>query len=250
MGEFTKIKRKVVQQGTGRLEVVDGVASIVDLRYEDSEFTIDNEKALRKWKPILDALKVVDIQRGKRLKNELVDPYDEEDWGYENVESDDVEKNNKLRTFMSVYAEHHSFNENIAYGTFSPSPFVSATLNNDLTGRIPSGDIGQNLLPVSMKILSLLNLKDKNYEIRTGLDVKEISVKIKRETMNDIITATGMDIVQKLESYLIGALVETINKELETKDTIYIESMANALILVNDEDFNPIMKLRSRYEIK
>jgi hypothetical protein len=95
---------------------------------------IDNQKAIAKWKPVLESLGVQDPYRMK---------------------------------WMSEYAEMHSLNENVAYSTLGNlngmGPVVAAQPSTtpglvwgDYTsggaGGIGSGDIGQNLLPVSMKI--------------------------------------------------------------------------------------------------
>ena len=95
---------------------------------------IDNQKAVAKWKPVLESLGVSDPYRMK---------------------------------WMSEYAEMHSLNENVAYSTLGNlngmGPVVAAQPSTtpglvwgDYTsggaGGVGSGDIGQNLLPVSMKI--------------------------------------------------------------------------------------------------
>lgn len=92
--------------------------------------TVDKNRAEKKWAPILDALKVTDGDK---------------------------------RMWMSEYAELHQMSENVAYSTLgnlngmgtitSPQPSLtpgSVWFNTD--GTQGSGDIGQNLLPVSMKI--------------------------------------------------------------------------------------------------
>ena len=99
-----------------------------------SNIRIDKQKALKKWSPVLENMGVRDEDRL--------------DW-------------------MSEYAEFHSINEN-AYvnaslagmgGVVSPQPSTLAgnTLGVTSTspsalGNIGSGDLGQNLLPVAMKI--------------------------------------------------------------------------------------------------
>ena len=99
-----------------------------------SNIRIDKQKALKKWSPVLENMGVRDEDRL--------------DW-------------------MSEYAEFHSINEN-AYvnaslagmgGVVSPQPSLLAgnTLGVTSTspssaGNIGSGDLGQNLLPVAMKI--------------------------------------------------------------------------------------------------
>ena len=91
-------------------------------------FIVDSAKAMKKWAPILDALKVVDDEK---------------------------------RAWMSEYAEMHQMNENVGYATINQTgmgkvmaPVIStipgATWQGD--GVNGSGDVAQNLLPVAMKI--------------------------------------------------------------------------------------------------
>lgn len=96
---------------------------------------IDSQKAIGKWKPVLESLGVTDPYRQK---------------------------------WMAEYAEMHSLNENVAYSTLGNlngmgaiAPAVPSTTPglvwgdysaSPTAGGIGSGDIGQNLLPVSMKI--------------------------------------------------------------------------------------------------
>jgi hypothetical protein len=97
-----------------------------------SQIRIDKQKAFNKWSPVLENMGVVDADRL--------------DW-------------------MSEYAEFHSINEN-AYANVSnvaglgnivaPSPSIlpGTTIGSNWsnTGIGGSGDLGQNLLPVAMKI--------------------------------------------------------------------------------------------------
>jgi hypothetical protein len=95
------------------------------------DFLVDKTKAMKKWSPILDALSV-----------------------------DNTEK----REWMSEYAEMHQMvNENVAYSTLYnlngmgpvTSPTVATTPGSvwqSGSGAAGSGDVAQNLLPVSMKI--------------------------------------------------------------------------------------------------
>jgi len=93
-------------------------------------YFIDKPKALKKWGGILDQLKVVDEDK---------------------------------RSWMSEYAEMHQLNENIGYSTLGnlqgmgpvTAPVVGTTPGSVFqagSGAQGSGDIAQNLLPVSMKI--------------------------------------------------------------------------------------------------
>jgi len=98
-----------------------------------SHIRIDNQKAMKKWSPVLENMGVT----GDRVE------------------------------WMSEYAEFHSINEN-AYVNASnvagmgavvaaqPSGYAGQTIGNGssfgLNGAPGSGDVGQNLLPVAMKI--------------------------------------------------------------------------------------------------
>ena len=101
-------------------------------------FIVDKAKALKKWAPVLEHLNVND---------------------------------NEKRTWMAEYAEMHQLNENVAYSTLGnmygmgnvQAPVMSVGNTGALntysgngnpqgTGQNGSGDVAQNLLPVSMKI--------------------------------------------------------------------------------------------------
>lgn len=92
-------------------------------------FIVDKQKAEKKWSPILEALHVSDPEK---------------------------------REWMAEYAELHQINENVSYATLgnvqgmgavvSPQPSATPGYVWSSDGSVGSGDIGQNLLPVSMKI--------------------------------------------------------------------------------------------------
>ena len=93
-----------------------------------SHIRIDKQKAVKKWSPVLENMGVI----GDRLE------------------------------WMSEMAEFHSINEN-AYANATtagmgsvlspqPSTFAGALTGNAFNGSLGSGDLGQNLLPVAMKI--------------------------------------------------------------------------------------------------
>ncbi len=173
-------------------------------------YKIDSEKALRKWTPILDALKVIDPE---------------------------------VRQFMCVYAEYHQIE---SYDYDSHGRGMGGWFPN---ADPPTRDIGQNLLPMSMKILSKLNLSGKTFEIMPKLEQKEYGITMSHEDKQDIRAATGMDIVQKMENKLVDALVTDINRQLETKNTIYIDILVKSISLLAMEEFTPKMLMSSRYKI-
>ena len=92
-------------------------------------FQVDKAKALKKWSPILESLHVIDDEK---------------------------------MTWMAEYAELHSMNENVSYATlgnvngmgpvWSPQPSAAPGSVWGADATPGSGDVGQNLLPVSMKI--------------------------------------------------------------------------------------------------
>lgn len=92
-------------------------------------FIVDKAKAEKKWSPILEALKVTDPDK---------------------------------RSWMSEYAELHQINENVSYSTlgniqgmgrvWSPQPSATPGYVWGADATPGSGDVGQNLLPISMKI--------------------------------------------------------------------------------------------------
>ena len=182
---------------------------------------IDNTKALKKWGPILDALKIEGAE---------------------------------LRLFAAVYAEYHQLIDNMNYATMGGE---SSRLPNSVwgygEGKVGSGDEAQNLLPVSMKILSKLNLSGKTYEIKDpkefNIGTLEFSMELSDEEIQDIKYATGMDIVQKLEKKLVDVIVSHINKELETKNNLYIHTLANSINIISAEGFKPRVYITSRYKI-
>lgn len=91
---------------------------------------VDKQKAEKKWSPILDALQIQDSEK---------------------------------REWVSEYAEMHQLNENVSYsnlGNLNGMGSVQAPQPGNTAGQVwgtqgseaGSGDIAQNLLPVSMKI--------------------------------------------------------------------------------------------------
>ena len=96
-----------------------------------AHFIVDKAKALKKWSPILEALKVKDEEK---------------------------------REWMAEYAEMHQLhiNENVAYTTLNQNGMgnilaptvgtIPSSVWQSGAGQIGSGDVAQNLLPVSMKI--------------------------------------------------------------------------------------------------
>lgn len=142
---------------------------------------------IQKWSPILDVLNVTDV---------------------------------KKRRFMSVYAEHQSKSEPDLLFGFSEK--VDLSMSDGAT----QGDIAQNLLPMSMKILSLLNLEGKRIQIKENLPTRKFSIDISNVTELDKkkFDEMNLDFVRLVENKLMDILVENINEELKTKNNFYIQS--------------------------
>ena len=139
----------------------------------------------------------------------------------------------KKRKIMAEYAEFHQQyqNENL---------IVSE-----------NEDIAQNLLPVSLKILSQLNLTEKNVILKQGLPTLSFDIDINMKQVSDMKDGgiDGTQIVIQLEGILTKKLVEYINKELETKDNLYLTTVAQSISLISEENFTPKMYLTSRIHI-
>jgi len=193
-----------------------------DFTEMEGNYKIDNKRALRKWAPILDALK---------------------------IEGED------LRLFMAVYSEYFQLQDNMQYAHFDnfgggmgpvpQTPIKNSVWNADLVSYLSEDWV--NLLPVNLKILSKLNLKGKKYEIKKKMPKIEFDCELTKEEYDDIVSATGLDIVQKLENHFIDMVVDEINKQLETKDTLHIECLVQNFII--KKDGKPVLTLESKFEV-
>ena len=182
------------------------------------------EQLLRKWSPILDALKVTD----DKIKKIMVEYA-------EYCQSPD----DKIKKIMVEYSDYQSSENDIAQNF-----------------------IGQNLLPVSLKILSQLNIKDKNVVLKKDkigfedIPTKNFSISINK---NELISMKegncgfgvfgGFQVVQQLESEIVQLLVNNINKELETKENLYISSLVQSISIISTEKYGPRLMLKSIFYI-
>ena len=167
-------------------------------------FQVDKAKAVKKWNPILESLYVQDETK---------------------------------KEWIAEYAELHSMNENISYATLGniqgmgaviapqPSAIPGSVWGADATRG--SGDVGQNLLPVSMKIaaqtigLDLVAVKpaaspkvdllfvDFRYDDNNDEDTDRPLV-FKLNTANNSAVATALN--AQLVSYNITELVGGLDK--------------------------------------
>ena len=155
--------------------------------------------SLKKWSPILDSLKATD---------------------------------ESMRQILADYAEHDQ------------------QLTSEIEwGGINAVDLAMSLLPISLKILSQLNLKDKTvvmmdseYRLnkkRTDIiDQMTIGDRKEEECYKEFSVGINHDMqisigtekcVQYMESVLMDEMTKYFNKELETKNTFYINKIVDSL---------------------
>ena len=109
------------------------------------------------------------------------------------------------------------------------------------------GVIEQNLLPINLKIISKLNLSGKTYEFKDDVEEVRMSVNLTRAEVDDIKSATGMDIVQKLEKSIIDTFVTYINKKLERDHVLYVKAIVGSMSLISEKYHTPTMLLSGRF---
>ena len=178
---------------------------------------MDPEKALSKWKPILEVLNVTD---------------------------DDMKK------IMANYAEHD--------GTI------------EIGKKTLESKLAYNLLPISLKVLSQLNLKGKEViftdaiywqnKNRTDLidkmldevnPVNEQKKQIKVHIDSDFLYSMGVEkAVQHFESVLMNQLVIQVNEELEKGTTLYLTRMIDSLDIEPNSYGPNAMVLTSYYSVE
>lgn len=130
-----------------------------------------------------------------------------------------------MRRSLSIYAEYFSLNQN-------------------------SDEIYSfNILPLNLKILSKLNLVGKKLEIKKGLEEHTYGLSISNKEMEDIKNAQGLDVIQVLENRIVDAITSHINKQLETKNMIYIDKAVQTFSLLKADDMPAKMYIKSNYEV-
>ncbi len=166
---------------------------------------------LKKWSPILDILKI-------------------EDEG--------------VRMFAAEYAENYSIKETFPISRVKP-------LYDEMNypeSKVDADNIGQNLLPLSIKIISMLNLKDKNlFRVESPEGITDIVISEDLEDINEY----TLEKVNVIESSLIKKLASYLNKELETKDNLYIYNLASSILSIKEVNSNKTrMTLVSRCKVE
>lgn len=197
---------------------------------------LNKDQVIKKWSPIMDALKI---------------------------------KDSKKRDFLSEYAEHHQEIESPGITMWNPNltihkkipkithpdidPFgeenwdeePSEKFDNSIRGSGPEN----NMLPMSLKILSKLNLEGKNLSIEEDLPTVAISSSISKNQMDDLLFARGVDVVSMIESTLIEELAFNINRQLETHDNLKVNLMAQSVKVISENTFAPRITLTSKFKV-
>ena len=145
-------------------------------------------------------------------------------------------KDENVRAFVALYAEHHHDNF-----LLEERPLLQ---DMDKKEQV-------NLLPVSLKLLSMLNLTGKNLLIKDRKDVelKRVNIKVdKMEVME--YSRYGLDIIVRVESMLLNKLAEEINMELEGSKNFYVNHMVSDICLYQDEYINPVITMTSECKVE
>ena len=131
------------------------------------------------------------------------------------LESLGVPNDEKVRKIIADYAEYHLEIEN--------------------KNKIVYPELQNNLLPSSLKVLSKLNLLNKNVIIKENIPTIEISTKIRDDRDNN----KGIEI-------LIDELINELNRHLKTKNNLYITTVVNGISIIEETDTPPYLLLTSR----
>lgn len=147
---------------------------------------------------------------------------------------------NVTKEYIAEYAERHTMQE--SFPMIETSPRLHDINSNH-------GDIAQNLLPVSLKIMSKINLDGKKVRFEKMVNTIEMSEALSRDHIEDIKRQNGMDVVQRLEGLLIDKLTNHINDELEKGDTLVVDSICNSISLISEATWAPRMIISSKFKV-
>jgi len=187
-----------------------------------------NEIIMRKWSPIMDAIKAKDKSR------EFLTEYAERHFCISSTEPIVPKKN--IHPDIDPYGEEDWNNENgqgESRGTKKAPNFTPL-----------------NTLPISLKILSELNLEGKNCTIEDNLpDVVVTKVRGSHEDIQLLRHGIGLDLIQMYENVLIKETILSINKQLENHDNFRVNIMVSTISAVHENTFQPTLVLKSSYRV-
>lgn len=191
---------------------------------------LTNEQIIRKWGPIMESMGV---------------------------------KEDRKKRWFSEYAEHHLTNDvklmEYMHRPLKPVKTKITRPDIDTFGEenweedehIKSEPLTffENTLPMSLKVLSKLNLEDKNFTIEEGMPNIMIKCSITYEQFQEM-GFFGIDLIDKIQNTLMNVLINRINEELETKNNLRVTSMVQEIKSVIDENtMMPTIVLMSRYRV-
>jgi len=134
----------------------------------------------------------------------------------------------KKRLLIAEYAEHHM------------------KLDTEVSTIFETKSMDQNLLPISLKVLSELNLEGKNVEIKMGMPTKSFSMDLpigENDFSPNYIEEIG-------ENALLHLLTDYLNEQLEMKNNLYITTIVNSISLISDGGMKPRLTITSRCHVE
>lgn len=194
---------------------------------------INLERIGRKWAPVMEALNVEKDKEFYSLYAEVFQRlYDSDEYLEEKEEKEEK---------LPISAEEYEIRMKV-------DPFGEENWGGTSKPRYERIGIGiQNLLPVGLKILSKLNISDKNVVLTNDLDRTETitsSIRISSDRIENM-GFIGMDYVTYIEGIAMEMIIKTINEKLETSNTFYINHMVSSISIISEGTFNPTIVYKS-----
>lgn len=205
----------------------------MDLIISDVEYRCPSERVEKKWSPVVDTL----------------------------VKMYKIEENS-IKNFLAIYAEFYQISTD-----YKP-PYIDCTRQcpiikieepkkyTDVVEELKDhlNMIIENLLPINLRFIGALNLKDKQLEITTDdqyINSEEVSIKFNRDQIYDLGTRLGeIGIVEMFESKLTNFAINEINKKLESGTKLTIKYFVDNIRLINVKTYEPSFVLTSKYKIE
>jgi len=203
----------------------------MELIISNIEHRQPNERVEKKWKPVVEQLSK-----------------------YNNIEEDSI------KNFISIYAEFYqifvgyksSYNDYTSQFGIIEEPKNHTDVIYYIQEQICKNK--DEFLPHNLRILSKLNLKDKQIDITTDdeyINTETVSIKFNRGQIYDIGNQLGkLSVIEMFESKLMEQLIIDINKKLETGNKLIVKYFVDDIKLINDKAFEPSFVLYSKYKVE
>lgn len=186
---------------------------------------IDIERVCRKWSPIVEAL-------GVENNREFYSVYAETFQRLYGLNPIDLEKPEEEN--IPISSEEYEIRMKVdPFGEESWWTPKSKSIYENFSGT---------LLPLELKILSKLNLDNKNI-ILTNENTETLMIPI---TINEDLRYVGVDYAAQIEIMVMEILVRKINEKLETSNTFYINHMVSNVSIISDGTFLPKIVYKSK----